>query len=231
MDGRYARQMMLPEIGEEGQRRLKEASVLIVGLGGLGSAAAPYIVGAGVGRVGLADPDTVSKSNLHRQTLYDTRCVGCRKTDAAHERLSALSPATRFELFPQGITADNAAGIVASFDVVVDCCDNFPTRYLLDDVCAAAARPWVSGAIGPYGGQVTVFGGRSGRRYAGLYPDRNGLCSRPHRVAGVLGPVAGVVGALEAMETLKVIAGFGEPLDGRLLTVDMLTMQTETIYI
>lgn len=179
MEERYARQTMLPEIGERGQRRLSEASVLIVGIGGLGSAAALYLTGAGVGRIGLADADTVSKSNLQRQVLYTEGQVGMPKSAAARERLAALSSHTAFECWPEGITPENARPILAGYDLILDCCDNFPTRYLLDDVCAAFRKPWVHGSIGEFYGQVTVFNGRKGRRYSDLYPDREALCAVP----------------------------------------------------
>ena len=188
-DARYARQTMLPEIGTEGQRRLAGASVLIVGLGGLGSAAAPCLTGAGVGRIGLADPDVVSESNLQRQTLYTEQDVGRPKTQAAAERLAALSSHTHFECFPEGLTAANARELAAAFDLVVDCCDNFTTRYLIDDACAACGRPWVYGSIGAFHGQVGVFNHLRGRRYADLYPDREALCRRPQAVAGVIGAI------------------------------------------
>ena len=174
---RYARQTMLPEIGDEGQRRLAASSVLIVGLGGLGSAVAPYLTGAGVGRLGLADPDRVSESNLPRQTLYTESQIGRPKPEAARERLAALSSATRFDLYPDGLTAANARELVAAYDLVVDCCDNFATRYLLDEVCAAEGRPWVYGSIGAFHGQVSLFNGRGKRRYTELYPDREALCA------------------------------------------------------
>ena len=228
-DERYARQTMLPEIGEEGQRRLAGASVLIVGVGGLGSAAAPYLAGAGVGRLGLADPDTVSASNLPRQTLYTESQIGRPKTEAARERLAALSSSTRFDLYPEGLTAENARELVAACDLVVDCCDNFATRYLIDEACAAVGRPWVYGSIGAFHGQVSLFNGRTGRRYAELYPDREALCALPRATSGVLGPVPGVIGAIEAAEAIKWIAGFGELLEGKLLTIDLKTLQTETI--
>ena len=228
-DERYARQTMLREIGPQGQQRLAESAVLIVGLGGLGSAVAPYLAGAGVGRLGLADADTVSASNLPRQTLYTEAQLGQPKTAAARERLAALSSATRFDLWAEGITGENAREIIRSYDLVVDCCDNYPTRYLVDDACAAEGRPWVYGSIGAFHGQVSLFNGRRRRRYAELYPDREALCRHPRTAAGVLGPVAGVIGALEAAEAIKWLAGFGEPLDGRLLTLDLLTLQTELI--
>ena len=226
MEERYARQTMLPEIGEQGQRRLSEASVLIVGIGGLGSAAALYLTGAGVGRIGLADADTVSKSNLQRQVLYTERQIGMPKSAAARERLAALSSHTAFECRPEGITPENARPILDGYDLILDCCDNFPTRYLLDDLCAACRKPWVHGSIGEFYGQVTVFNGRKGRRYSDLYPDREALCARPRITQGVLGTVPGVIGTLQASEAIKYLC---EPLDGRLFTIDLRTLQTQII--
>ncbi|MCI7140555.1 HesA/MoeB/ThiF family protein [Alistipes sp.] len=224
---RYARQILLPEIGLEGQQQLLRSAVLLVGLGGLGSAVAPALVGAGVGRIGLADPDTVSESNLQRQTLYTERQIGQPKCEAARQRLAALSSHTLFDLHAKGITPENARRIIADYDLVIDCCDNFPTRYLLDDACAACGKPWVHGAIGAFGGMVTVFNHRRAKRYAELYPDREALCAREHAVQGVVGTVPAVVGALEASEALKLLAGFGDVLDGRLFTIDLKTMHTE----
>ena len=226
---RYARQTMLPEIGPEGQRRLAASSVLLVGVVGLGSPAALYLTGAGVGRLGLADPDTVSESNLQRQVLYTESQIGRPKPAAARERLAALSSSTRFDLHPEGLTAENARELVAAYDLVVECCDNFATRYLLDEACAEVGRPWVYGSIGAFHGQVSLFNGRTGRRYTELYPDREALCALPRSTAGVLGTVPGVIGAIEASEAIKWIAGFGEPLEGKLFTIDLKTLQTETI--
>ena len=186
---RYARQTMLPEIGEEGQRRLAASAVLIVGLGGLGSAVAPSLTGAGVGRLGLADPDTVSESNLPRQTLYTESQIGRPKPEAARERLAALSSATRFDLYPEGLTAANARELVAAYDLVVDCCDNFATRYLLDETCAAVGRPWVYGSIGAFHGQVSLSTDTANaatrnstptaKRWAPCRPPLRGLSGRP----------------------------------------------------
>ena len=246
MEERYARQTMLPEIGEQGQRRLSEASVLIVGIGGLGCAAAQYLAAAGVGQLTLldfdtvslsnlqrqtlhSDADTVSKSNLQRQVLYTERQIGMPKSAAARERLAALSSHTAFECRPEGITPENARPILDGYDLILDCCDNFPTRYLLDDLCAACRKPWVHGSIGEFYGQVTVFNGRKGRRYRDLYPDRKALCARPRITQGVLGTVPGVIGTLQASEAIKYLCGFGEPLDGRLFTIDLRTLQTQII--
>ena len=188
MEERYARQTMLPEIGEQGQRRLSEASVLIVGIGGLGSAAALYLTGAGVGRIGLADADMVSKSNLQRQVLYTERQIGMPKSAAARERLAALSSHTAFECRPEGITPENARPILDGYDLILDCCDNFPTRYLLDDLCAACRKPWVHGSIGEFYGQVTVFNGRhfapvpgSRRAYSAQCRASSERCKLPRR--------------------------------------------------
>ena len=228
-DGRYSRQVMLPEIGEEGQQKIASSSVLIVGLGGLGSPVSMYLAGAGVGRIGLADPDMVSVTNLQRQILYDVRQTGMLKAEAAAERLSAFSPDTAFETFPTAVTGDNAMSLVEKYDVVVDCCDNFTTRYILDEVCSACGRPLVFGAIGEYSGQVTVLDGRAGKRLSDLYPDRESLCSRPVSVSGVIGPVPGVIGSIQACETLKLLAGFGELLDGRLFVIDLLTLRSDIV--
>lgn len=226
-EARYARQILLPEIGPEGQQRLLRSAVLLVGLGGLGSAVAPALAAAGVGRIGLADPDTVSESNLQRQTLYTERQIGQPKCEAARQRLAALSSHTLYDLHAEGITPENARRIIAGYDLVIDCCDNFPTRYLLDDICAACGKPWVHGAIGAFGGMVTVFNHRRAKRYTELYPDREALCAREQAVQGVVGTVPAVVGALEASEALKILVGFGEVLDGRLFTIDLKTMHTE----
>lgn len=228
-ESRYARQTMLPAFGEDGQRRLAAASVLIVGLGGLGAPVASYLAAAGVGCIGLCDPDTVSLTNLQRQLLYDEDCLGKPKTEAARRRLMALNRQVHCHLWPEGLTPDNAAAIVAPYDLVVDCCDNFATRYLIDDVCARMGKPWVYGAIGAFDGQVALMGGRSGLRYATLFPDREVLCARPRRVAGVLGPVPGVVGAMQAMVAIQWLSGMPVAADGRLCAIDLTTIQTNTI--
>lgn len=229
INSRYSRQTMLPEIGEEGQRRIARSSVLIVGLGGLGAPVATYLAGAGVGRLGLADSDTVSLSNLQRQILYDETCLGQPKTECAARRLSAMSSDIRLELFPEGLTETNAVELIKGFDLVVDCCDNFPTRFLIDDACAATGRPWVHGTIGEFAGRVTVFNYRNRRRYSELYPEREALCGLERTVRGVIGAVPGTVGSIEAIEALKIITGAGEPLDGRLLVLDLLNATIDVV--
>lgn len=226
---RYSRQTMLAEIGEEGQRRLLASSVLIVGLGGLGAAVATYLTGAGVGRIGLCDPDRVSLSNLQRQVLYTEQQIGMPKVEEAARRLGSQSSSTRFDLHPDGLTEENGETLAAGYDLLVDCTDNFSTRYLIDDICHRLGKPWVYGSIGEFRGQVAVMNHLNGRRYADLYPDREALCALPHKTAGVIGAVPGVIGAMEASEALKLLAGFGNPLDGKLFSIDLLTLSTSII--
>ena len=226
---RYSRNIMLPQIGPEGQQRLLGSSVLVVGAGGLGSAALPYLVGAGVGHIGIADYDTVSLSNLQRQVLYTEDELDTPKTLAASRRLAAQNSSLRFSLFPEGFTPSNAREVAAPFDLLLDCTDNFAVRFLIDDTCADLGKPWVHGAIGEFHGQLTVFGHTLGRRYAELYPDRGALCSLPRRTLGVLGAVPGVIGAMQASEAIKLLAGFGTLLEGKLFTLDFLTMEARTL--
>ncbi len=226
---RYSRQTMLAEIGEEGQRRLLASSVLIVGLGGLGAAVATYLTGAGVGRIGLCDPDRVSLSNLQRQVLYTEQQIGMPKVEEAARRLGSQSSSTRFDLHPDGLTEENGETLAAGYDLLVDCTDNFATRYLIDDICHRLGKPWVYGSIGEFRGQVAVMNHLNGRRYTDLYPDRDALCALPRKIAGVIGAVPGVIGAMEASEALKLLAGFGDPLDGKLFSIDLLTLSTSII--
>lgn len=217
---------MLPEVGEEGQLRIAEASVLIVGLGGLGCPVGLYLAGAGVGRLGLCDADTVSFSNLQRQTLYSENQLGMPKTEAARQRLQGISPSTAFDLWPDGLTDADAVDIISRYDIVADCTDNYATRYRIDDVCHALGKPWIHGAISEFDGQVCVFtpGGIS---YSDLYPDRELLQSRPAAHGGVLGAVPGVVGSLQAAEILKLIIDMPS-LEG-MLTINLRTMEFNNI--
>jgi len=219
---------MLGEIGEEGQRRLLSSSVLIVGLGGLGAPVAMYLTAAGVGRIGLCDGDTVSLTNLQRQILYTEHDLDKPKTACSHARLSAMSSATTFDIISDGLTQGNAEDVVARYDVVVDCTDNFATRMLIDTACRKLGKPWVHGSIDGFFGCITVFNHRAGRRYADLYPDIAEVAAPAGPIA-TLGPVPGVIGCMQAVETIKVLTGCGNPLDGRLLTLDLLNMNIETI--
>ena len=227
---RYLRQTMLPEIGEEGQRRLSEASVLIVGLGGLGCPVSLYLAGTGIGRIGLCDNDTVSVSNLHRQLLFGEKSVGTPKIMAAADRLSDVSPHTSFDLWPDGLTHENASEIISRYDIVVDCTDNHATRYLIDDVCAYQGKPWVYGAIGGFDGQVSTFI-PSGPRYSDIYPDRDDLSAASRSMLGVLPPLPGIIGSIEAAEVIKLICGFGETLAGKLLIFNLKSMTFNTLNI
>ena len=223
---RYARHLTLPQVGLEGQQRLKAARVLLVGAGGLGSPAALYLAAAGVGTLGLVDHDTVDFSNLQRQVLYGTSNVGQRKLDAAQARLADLNPEVRLTTHDTRLTSTNAIEILADYDVIVDGSDNFPTRYLVSDACVLLGKPDVYGSIHRFEGQVAVFHAGRGPCYRCLYrdpppPELVPSCEQ----AGVLGVLPGIVGALQAAEAIKLVLGTGEPLVGRLLLVDALTMR------
>ncbi len=230
-EDRYGRQLVLPEIGPEGQRKLGEAAVLIVGLGGLGSVVSTYLAGAGIGKLILADNDVVSLSNLQRQVLYTEDEVGLTKTGCARRRLHAQSSLLDIETVSEGLTSENAHALISCVDVVVDCTDNFGTRYLIDEVCACCSIPWVYGSIGAFGGQTCVFNYKRALHYTDLYPQSDGLVNLAPSPTGVLGPVPAVIGAIQALEVLKIIAGFGDVLDGRLFTIDLLTLNTDIIQI
>lgn len=229
---RYERQTMLPEIGTEGQKKLQKAKVLIVGTGGLGSPIALYLTGAGVGTLGLIDDDTVSLNNLHRQVLYTEAEVGRRKTEQAAERLRSLNSEVQFRTYSCRLTKDNAAAIIAEYDIVADACDNFATRYLLSDTCTALNKPYVYGAIQGFCGQVSVFCcGEQPRTYRDLYTDEEATLRMPPPHKGVVGMTPAVVGSVQAHEVMKLICEYGEPLCGRLWTIDLCTMQSYTLVI
>ena len=220
---RYSRQILLSQIDVEGQLRLKQGRVLIVGLGGLGSPVALYLAAAGVGELHLADFDTVDLTNLQRQIVHDSQSIGQRKVDSAMARLATLNPQVRLQAHPAALDADSLAAAVAAVDLVVDCCDNFATREAVNGACVAARKPLVSGAAIRLEGQLSVFDPRRADSpcYHCLYghgSEAELTCSE----AGVVGPLVGLVGSLQALEALKLLAGFGEPLIGRLLLVDAL---------
>ncbi|NOT33417.1 MAG: molybdopterin-synthase adenylyltransferase MoeB [Candidatus Eisenbacteria bacterium] len=223
---RYGRHLVLPEVGLEGQQRLKAARVLVVGAGGLGSPLALYLAAAGVGRIGLVDFDRVDLSNLQRQVLYDTRDVGRAKLAAASERLRALNPEIEVRAHEVRLASDNAFEILGDYDVVADGTDNFPTRYLVNDACVLLGKPNVHGSIFRFEGQVSVFDAARGPCYRCLFADPPPAGLVPSCAeGGVLGVLPGVIGVLQAIETVKLILGIGEPLIGRLLIFDALAMR------
>jgi len=220
---RYARHLVLPEIGPAGQQKLREARVVIVGAGGLGSPAALYLAAAGVGTLGLVDDDRVDEANLQRQVLYGSASLGRAKLAAAAERLHDLNPHVQVEPFPLRLTSANALDVLGAFDVVVDGSDNFPTRYLVNDACVLLGKPDVYGSIFRFEGQVGVFGVEGGPCYRCLFRDPPPAELAPScEEAGVLGVITGIVGSLQALEVMKLITGAGRPLVGRLLLVDAL---------
>jgi molybdopterin/thiamine biosynthesis adenylyltransferase/rhodanese-related sulfurtransferase len=227
---RYARHLSLPHVGADGQARIRAASVLIVGLGGLGSPAALYLAAAGVGRLGLLDFDTVAVHNLQRQILHDTAGIGSAKTESARARVEALNPDVRVDMWNVAITRDNVRGIVADYDVVLDGTDTFATRYLLNDACVLERRPLVHASVHRFEGQLSVFATDDGPCYRCLHPEPPPAGSVPSCAeGGVLGVLPGLLGTLQATEALKLILGIGTPLVGRLLAVDALAMRFEEV--
>jgi molybdopterin/thiamine biosynthesis adenylyltransferase len=225
---RYARHLVLREIGGPGQQRLSAARVLIVGAGGLGAPAALYLAAAGVGVLGLVDPDTVGLSNLQRQVLYSTADIGRGKVDAAADHLHRLNPHVQIEAHPVRVDGDNAGTIVAGYDLVLDGTDDFATRFAVSDACVRAGTPLVSGAIGRWTGQVGVFTAKPCYRcLVPEVPPEAETCA----AVGVIGALAGVIGAMMALEAVKVIAGAGDALAGRLLIYDALAAETRTVRI
>ena len=229
---RYGRHVSIPEVGLEGQRRLRASSVLIVGAGGLGSPAALYLAAAGVGRLGLVDHDRVELSNLQRQVLYDTDSVGAPKLDSARARLAGLNPHVAVETFEARLESGNALEILEGWDFVIDGSDNFPTRYLVNDACVMLGTPFAYGAILRFEGQASVFAAPDGPCYRCLFrdpppPDLVPNCAE----AGVLGVLPGIVGSIQANEAIKWLAGIGDTLAGRLLLIDALRMEFRSLDI
>ena len=222
---RYARHVILPDVGIDGQRRLKAARVLCVGAGGLGSPAAMYLAAAGVGTLGIVDFDDVDASNLQRQILHDTAGMGRPKVESARDRLKAINPNVSVEMHHVRLTSANALDILERYDVVLDGADNFPTRYLVNDACVLLGKPNAFGAIFRFEGQASVFAAKNGPCYRCIYPEPPppGLvpsCAE----AGVFGVLPGIIGTIQATETIKLILGVGETLVGRLLVYDAMRM-------
>ncbi len=225
--GRYARHLTLPELGVEGQRRLKAASVLCVGAGGLGSPLLMYLAAAGIGRLAIVDDDRVEVSNLQRQVIHGEGTVGQPKAQSASQRMLDLNPHCQVEEHRCRITAANALDLIAKHDLVVDGSDNFPTRYLISDACALLRKPWVYGSVQRFEGQVSVFNqGPASPDYRDLVPEPPPPGLVPSCAdGGVMGVMPGLIGLIQATEVIKLLAGIGEPLDGRLLLVDGLSMR------
>lgn len=227
---RYSRHFLLPEVGEAGQARLLDARVLMVGAGGLGSPSAYYLAAAGVGALGIVDHDVVDLSNLQRQILHSNDRIGEPKTESARQTLQGLNPDVRVVPYAERLSSDNIMEIIADYDIVVDGCDNFPTRYLVNDACVMTGKPNVHGSIFQFEGQVSVFHPGNGPCYRCLYPEPPPPGMAPSCAeAGVLGVLPGLIGTIQAVETIKLILGKGDSLAGRLLHFNTLTMEVSTL--
>ena len=225
--GRYARHLMLPELGVEGQERLKGSSVLCVGAGGLGSSLLLYLAAAGVGRIGIVDGDVVELSNLQRQVIHGSSSIGVSKAQSAANRIAELNPLCRVEVHERMIESSNALELIGGYDLVCDGSDNFPTRFLVNDACVLSRRPLIYGSVQRFDGQVSVFNATSDSpNYRDLLPEPPPAGAVPScSEAGVMGVMPGLIGLLQATEAIKLITGLGRILDGRLLVVDALTMR------
>ncbi len=220
---RYSRHLLVPEVGEQGQLKLLDSRVLLIGAGGLGSPAAYYLAAAGVGAIGIIDADVVDESNLQRQILHNTKRIGQYKAESARETIEALNPDVKVITHIERLDETNVARIIADYDVIVDGTDNFPTRYLLNDAALIANKPVVHGSVFRFEGQLTVFKPYEGPCYRCLYPEPPPPELAPSCAeAGVLGVLPGIIGLLQATETIKLLLGIGEPLVGRLMTYDAL---------
>lgn len=227
---RYNRQIILPEIGLEGQQKLNDARVLVIGAGGLGCPILQYLVAAGVGNLGIVDADTVSISNLQRQILYTTDDLNKKKVAVAKERLLAINPNVNIEIFPVNLHTENALELFEKYDIIVDGSDNFATRYLVNDASVMLNKPFVSGSIFKFEGQVSVFNYQNGPTYRCLYAEPPTAGSVPNcSEIGVIGTLAGIIGTMQAAEVIKMITGAGEVLSGKLLVFDMLSMRSQII--
>jgi adenylyltransferase/sulfurtransferase len=229
---RYDRHLILPEVGPEGQKKLKDSAVLCIGAGGLGSPLALYLAAAGVGRIGLVDFDVVDESNLQRQIIHDTASIGTPKLASAKKRLLALNPHIIVETHEIRLSSANAIDLFKQYDVVADGTDNFPTRYLVNDACVLTGKPNAYGSIFRFEGQLSVFGAKDGPCYRCLYPEPPppGLvpsCAE----GGVLGVLPGVIGTMQAIETIKLLLGIGKPLVGRLMLYDALEQSWRTLKV
>jgi len=229
---RYNRQILIPEFGLNGQTRLKNAKVLVIGCGGLGSPILLYLTAAGVGTLGIVENDKIDISNLQRQILYSSLVVGLAKISETVNRLTELNPLVKIKQYPTRLCVGNALEIIKDYDIVIDGTDNFPTRYLVNDACVMLNKPFVYGAIHRFEGQITVFNHQNSATYRDLFPTPPPPEQAPNCAeAGVLGVLPGIIGSMQALEAIKVITNIGEPLSGKLLILDTLSMQSRIIRI
>ncbi|MEL6308362.1 MAG: molybdopterin-synthase adenylyltransferase MoeB [Chloroflexota bacterium] len=229
---RYARHVIMPEVGIEGQKKLKAASVLLIGTGGLGSPTALYLAAAGIGRIGLVDYDVVDQSNLQRQVIHGMDTVGDLKVDSAAKRMKNLNPDMQIDVHNVPLTSDNALELFEPYDIIVDGTDNFPTRYLVNDACVKLGKPNVYGSIFRFEGQLSVFYAEEGPCYRCMFPTPPPPGLVPNCAeGGVLGILPGTVGTMQATEAIKLILGIGEPMIGRMLLYDALDMEFQTIKV
>ncbi|QES88390.1 HesA/MoeB/ThiF family protein [Rhizosphaericola mali] len=228
---KYQRQIILPSFGFEGQNKLSDATILVIGAGGLGCPALQYLVAAGTGTIGIIDGDTVSETNLHRQILFTVNDIGKNKATIAKEKLSQLNPDVKIIAYTQNITTENALDILEKYDLVIDGSDNFPTRYLVNDACVLLNKPFVYGAVSQFEGQVAILNsGEQKINYRDLFPEIPTQGSIQNCAeAGVLGVLPGIIGTMQATEAIKFIVGFGETLENKLLTYNLLSQDLFTI--
>lgn len=227
---RYSYNILITDIGQEGQRKLKAASVLVVGVGGLGSSIAIYLAAAGIGRIGLLDHDLVELSNLQRQIIHSTSRLGDLKVESARDRLLELNPDIRLEIYNEYLNPENAFEIAESYDIIMDGTDNFPTRYLINDLCVLTGKPFIYGSVYRFDGQASVLNVGDGPCYRCLFPEPPPPDLVPSTAeGGVLSMLPGTIGTIQATEALKLILGIGEPLIGRLLLYDCLDLSIQTV--
>jgi len=227
---RYSRQIILPDFGREGQERLEAASALVIGAGGLGVPVLQYLVAAGIGKIGIIDQDVVDKSNLHRQVIYTESEVGKSKAQLAQQKMRALNSEIEIEAMEIRIDSSNAMGIIGKYDLIIDCTDNFPTRYLVNDACVLSNKPLVYGAIFRWEGQVSVFNYKNGPNYRDLFPHPPDPGQIPNcEEGGVLGVLPGVIGSMQAVEAIKILTNIGDIMSGKMLMYDAKSSTTQTI--
>jgi len=227
---RYDRQTILEEIGEEGQAKLAQSSILIIGMGGLGCPAGTYLAGAGIGKLGLLDHDTISMTNLHRQTLYTEADVGLKKAEVAAQRLSALNSEIEIEVLSERLEVDNARQLISSYDLVIDGTDNFETKYLINDACILENKPWVYASVYKHEGQISVFNYEGGPSYRCLFPEMS-LENISCEVMGTLGMIPGIFGMYQAMEAVKMILKKGTVLSGMLKIQNLMEHSNQLIQL